>query len=77
MQSFRFAEYWWWFPNQKNLNFKYDYAYMVREIVSQIKLECSVKNINDPHIFTEFGSYTVGESGGTIYKIIHQKTKRS
>lgn len=61
------------FPIKKNLNFKYDYAYMVREIVSQIKLKCSAKNINDPHIFTEFGSYTVGESGGTIYKIIHQK----
>ena len=41
--------------------------------MSQIKIECSSKNIEDPHIFTEFGSYTVGESAGTIYKIIHQK----
>ncbi|MDC0468540.1 arginine decarboxylase, partial [Bacteroidia bacterium] len=61
------------FPIKKNLNFNYDYDYMVREIVSQIKIECSSKNIEDPHIFTEFGSYTVGESAGTIYKIIHQK----
>jgi arginine decarboxylase len=61
------------FPIKKNLNFNYDYDYMVREIVSQIKIECSSKNIEDPHIFTEFGSYTVGESAGTIYKIIYQK----
>jgi arginine decarboxylase len=46
---------------------------MVREIVNQIKTKCSSKNIDDPHIFTEFGSYTVGESGFTVYKIIHQK----
>lgn len=26
-----------------------------------------------PHLFTEFGSYTVGESGAVIYQIIDQK----
>jgi arginine decarboxylase len=26
-----------------------------------------------PHIYTEFGSFTVGESGGAIYKILYQK----
>lgn len=61
------------FPIKKNLNFDYDYAYMVDEIVGQIKQECSAKNIEEPHLFTEFGSYTVGESGGVIYEIIHQK----
>jgi len=61
------------FPIKKNLNFDYDYAYMVDEIVGQIKQECSTKNIEEPHLFTEFGSYTVGESGGVIYEIIHQK----
>ncbi|MFT7100725.1 MAG: arginine decarboxylase, partial [Bacteroidia bacterium] len=35
--------------------------------------ECTEKNVKEPHIFTEFGSYTVGESGGTVYKIVHQK----
>ncbi len=61
------------FPIKRSLNFSYDYAYMIREIVGQIKQECTDKNVREPHIFTEFGSYTVGESGGTVYKIIHQK----
>ena len=26
-----------------------------------------------PHIFTEFGSFTVGESGGAIYEVLYQK----
>lgn len=61
------------FPIKRNLNFSYDYAYMVKEIVGQIKLTCVEKEVKEPHIFTEFGSYTVGESGGTVYQIIHQK----
>ena len=26
-----------------------------------------------PHIYTEFGSFTVGESGGAIYEVLYQK----
>lgn len=61
------------FPIKRNLNFSYDYAYMIKEIVGQIKQECVEKDVKEPHLFTEFGSYTVGESGGTVFKIIHQK----
>jgi len=61
------------FPIKKSLNFKYDYAYMIDEIVGQIKQECQSKQVSEPHLFTEFGSYTVGESEGLIYQIIHQK----
>ncbi|MEY2924467.1 MAG: hypothetical protein RLZZ337_1015 [Bacteroidota bacterium] len=61
------------FPIKRNLNFNYDYAYMIKEIVGQIKQGCVEHDIKEPHLFTEFGSYTVGESGGTIFKIIHQK----
>lgn len=61
------------FPIKRNLNFSYEYEYMVHEIVGQIKNHCSQNKIPEPHIFTEFGSYTVGESGGVLYKIIHQK----
>lgn len=61
------------FPIKRSLNFNYDYEYMAAEIVSQIKQVCMEEGVPEPDIFTEFGSFTVGESGGTIYSIIHQK----
>jgi len=61
------------FPIKKSLAFDYDYAYMVREVLMQIKKMCTKSQIPDPNIFTEFGSFTVGESGGAIFKVIHQK----
>lgn len=60
-------------PIRTSLNFDYDYEYMVEEIVSQIKSFCIQNEIEEPNIFTEFGSYTVGESGATLYSIIDQK----
>ena len=44
-----------------------------QEIINQIKLACDEAGIPVPHIFTEFGSFTVGESGGAIYRILYQK----
>ena len=61
------------FPIKKSLAFDYDYPYMVHEILMQIKKMCSESKIPEPTIFTEFGSFTVGESGGAIFKVIHQK----
>lgn len=61
------------FPIKKSLAFDFDYAYMIREILMQIKKMCTDSDIPDPNIFTEFGSFTVGESGGAIFKVIHQK----
>lgn len=61
------------FPVKNSLHFTYDYAYMVDEIVNQIKLYCDNAGVDVPHIFTEFGSFTVGESGGAIYEILYQK----
>jgi arginine decarboxylase len=61
------------FPIKNSLAFEFDYQYMVDEIVSQIKLVCEDSGVEVPHLFTEFGSFTVGESGGAIYKILHQK----
>ncbi|MCT4561037.1 MAG: arginine decarboxylase [Crocinitomicaceae bacterium] len=61
------------FPIKKSLAFDYDYPYMVREILLQIKKMCLDNEIPDPNIFTEFGSFTVGESGGAIFQVIHQK----
>lgn len=61
------------FPVKNSLAFEYDYQYMVNEIVNQIKLTCEDSEVEVPNIFTEFGSFTVGESGGAIYEVLYQK----
>lgn len=61
------------FPIQTHLDMSYDYEYIAEEIVAQIKNICSTNGVPEPHIFTEFGSYTVGESGAMLYSIVNQK----
>jgi arginine decarboxylase len=61
------------FPIKNSLAFEFDYEYIIEEIVNQIKLTCEEAEVPVPNIFTEFGSYTVGESGGAIFKILNQK----
>lgn len=61
------------FPVKNSLHFDYDYQYMVEEIINQIKLACDEAGVEVPNIFTEFGSFTVGESGGAIYEVLYQK----
>jgi arginine decarboxylase len=46
---------------------------MVEEIIRQIKAFCNQQGVEEPNIFTEFGSYTVGESGATLFSIIDLK----
>lgn len=61
------------FPIKNSLAFDFDYAYMVDEIINQIKIACDEAEVDVPNIFTEFGSFTVGESGGAIYEVLYQK----
>ena len=61
------------FPVKNSLEFDFDYEYMTDEIISQIKNTCDQNGVMVPHIFTEFGSFTVGESGAVLYSIINQK----
>jgi len=61
------------FPIRNNLGFDYDYKYMINEIVSNIKNVCEEAGIEEPDIFTEFGKYTVGESGAIIFSVLEQK----
>ncbi|HYG20324.1 MAG TPA: arginine decarboxylase, partial [Ohtaekwangia sp.] len=58
------------FPIKTSLTFQYDYRYMIEQIVENIKWICDKSNVPVPNIFTEFGSYTVGESGAVLYKVI-------
>jgi arginine decarboxylase len=60
-------------PIKNSLNFEYNYEYMIEQIVEQIKKFCNQKGVPEPHLFTEFGSFTVGESGANIYKIMGTK----
>jgi len=61
------------FPIKNSLGFEYDYEYMAEEIVAQIKYTCEQNQVPEPDIFTEFGSFTVGESGAVLYSILDQK----
>ena len=61
------------FPIKNALSFEYDYEYMAEEIVSQIKKICDREGVKEPDIFTEFGSYTVGEASAVLFSIVQQK----
>jgi len=60
-------------PIKNSLAFAYDYEEIIYRIVDLIKTVCEESKVPVPHIFTEFGSFTVGESGGVIFKILRQK----
>ncbi len=61
------------FPIKNSLSFDYDYEYMTEEIVSQIKYICENNDTPEPDLFTEFGSYTVGESNAVLFSVLGQK----
>lgn len=61
------------FPIKHSLGFDYNYQFMINEIVRNIKAACKKSKVPMPHIFTEFGSFTVGESMAHIYSVIGEK----
>ncbi|MEL7146499.1 MAG: arginine decarboxylase [Bacteroidota bacterium] len=61
------------FPIKNSLQFEYDYPYMVDQVLGNIKWICEKNHVPVPNIFTEFGSFTVGESGATLYSVLDQK----
>lgn len=61
------------FPIKTSLYFDYEYEYMAEQIVENIQWICEKNHVAVPHIFTEFGNYTVGESGAVIYSVLDQK----
>lgn len=60
-------------PIYTSLGVEHDYAYMIDQIVYYIKTICEDRGVAVPHIFTEFGSFTVAESGAIIYSILGKK----
>ena len=63
------------FPIKHNLGFEYDYQFMINEIVGNIKVACKKAKVPMPNIYTEFGSFTVGESMAHIYSVIAEKVQ--
>ncbi len=61
------------FPIRNHLGFEYNYEYMINKIINNIKDACIKENVTEPDIYTEFGKYTVGESGAIIFKVLEQK----
>ena len=61
------------FPIKSSLSFEWDYEYMAERIVETIKDVCDEEDLPHPNLFTEFGTFTVGESGIMLYSILNQK----
>jgi len=61
------------FPIRNHLGFEYDYEYIVKEIIANVKETCMAEDVQTPNIFTEFGKFTVGESGAIIFGVLEQK----
>jgi arginine decarboxylase len=60
-------------PIRNSLGSEFDYKYMIKQIVNLIAEACEEEGIEEPDIFSEFGSYTVGESGAVIFSVLGQK----
>ena len=60
-------------PFRNSLAFEYDYAYVIDEVVRTIQEVCRENGVVDPDLVTEFGSYTVAESSGTLFKVLGRK----
>ncbi len=61
------------FPIKTSLQFDFDYEHIVDQIIQNIKWICDKNHVPTPNIITEFGTYTVGESGATIYGVLDTK----
>ncbi len=60
-------------PFKTHLAFEYDYQDFIDKIIAKIKESCDEHGIESPDIFTEFGSYTVAESGMNVFEILDEK----
>lgn len=60
-------------PVKNSLSFRFDLDQMVSEIVARIKDICDENHVQEPHIYSEFGSFTVAECGATFFSVLYQK----
>ncbi|MCP4520799.1 MAG: arginine decarboxylase [Cytophagales bacterium] len=62
-------------PFKNKLNFDFDYQGIIIEIINTIQKKCEEYNVPEPHIITEFGSFTVSESGATFFSVLDSKNQ--
>ncbi len=60
-------------PIRNGLGDQFDYSYLIREVVRQVQDTCRREGVKEPNLYSEFGKYTVGESGATLFEVIGQK----
>lgn len=51
----------------------FNYQFIIDKIIKTIKTKTEAEKNPFPNIITEFGSYTLSQSGGVVYKVILQK----
>lgn len=60
-------------PSQTMLSPSMNYSQIVKQTLTHIQQKCQKMSVKFPKLWTEFGQYTVGNSGIQIYKVTHQK----
>lgn len=60
-------------PFKTHLSYEYDYQDFIDKIIAKIHEICTTEHVTPPHIFTEFGTYTVAESAFNIYEVLGEK----
>ena len=63
------------FPINNNLEKIISYENIISKMIHILSNNFNKHKIKHPNIFTEFGKYTVAESGAIIYRIIEKKQK--
>ncbi|MCA9922753.1 MAG: hypothetical protein KC421_10285 [Anaerolineales bacterium] len=64
-------------PVAMTLDFSFDYAAFVRELLHTIQEACRRYNVPDPDVMGEFGRYTTSEHGAHLFKIVTVKENAS
>lgn len=60
-------------PFKNTLEFEFDYEYLIDEIIHRIAQVCDGEGVEHPNLVTEFGSFTVAEATGILFKVVGRK----
>lgn len=60
-------------PIRTSLGHKGNHKQLIKYIIEKIRDVCDEEGVEHPDIYTEFGNFTVGESGAHIFQVLGQK----